>query len=594
LLLCKLAHGCGANPFLSQQLVSTVALVVSALALYKTFAIEVGTSRPGFAPALAVTTATLAASYYLRLFSIFPEVFLLNIGLISLQILAITRLYHSANATNLGVVFLIYGLGLSHHHTLAFTLPGFAYLLFKKRRSFSFFKALSFAIVGAALGCLPLLYLFRDTSNAPHTYYRIHDLDSFLFVLLRKGYGTLKLSPLQSSTDLSGLFSLTFDAIVKNYNYLGLVVLAPLVLSLRPLFHTTNTCNPSESSAAPETPTALSWFCPSLLMAWSTFLVFFVLFIPNCNLELGVRTYRFIFLRFVTIPCFLSTYFVFKASLDLFDWSTKYGPRRQYVFATTGLLCVFSSTYVTYDGLRYRHCDLLDEHIRQGFKTIFVHVDNEPSIVTPNHRKCAIFVQGDTLLMGVKYYNDFVLSQKCYVYSSTSLSGQFLSRDELKLASSILGVKASSIEAGELATHPEALFNLFLKLDQQRYSLFVFSVTDFTSYFEKSFGQSPFAYRPVGNVLQVITQNSPPSGMDQMFSSYESYVGNLEAYLERLQQNGVPSEVADSQANQALILNLADYAKFTPYYPVAPQTVAQLNHRASAVLAQWQALMPHE
>ena len=48
---------------------------------------------------------------------------------------------------------------------------------------------------------------------------------------------------------------------------------------------------------------------------------------------------------------------------------------------------------------------------------------------------------------------------------------------------------------GFLGRHPEALLNLFLKLDAEGYALFVFSVTDYTRYFGKMFVNSPFAYR---------------------------------------------------------------------------------------------------
>jgi hypothetical protein len=196
--------------------------------------------------------------------------------------------------------------------------------------------------------------------------------------------------------------------------------------------------------------------------------------------------------------------------------------------------------------------------------------------------------------MSLKYYNEFVAKKKCFIFSSTSLTGQFLDRHELRLASETLGISLSRLQAGEYATHPEALLNLFLTLNKQGYSLFVFGVTDYTEYFGKLFVNSPFAYRPVGNVLQVITSASAPFGMDRMYISYESYVHNLEIYMNKLQTRSLPSEVVDSQANQALILNLADYSKFSHFYPVTREVTAAIERRANTVQAKWLALVPRE
>ena len=48
-ILGKVVHAFGADPFLSQQIISVVALSGAAIALYETFAFEVGASRAGFA-----------------------------------------------------------------------------------------------------------------------------------------------------------------------------------------------------------------------------------------------------------------------------------------------------------------------------------------------------------------------------------------------------------------------------------------------------------------------------------------------------------------------------------------------------------------
>ena len=585
-------HALGANGLLAQQLISVLALGVTAVALRQTFALEVSRNRPGFAAASAVAIATLAASYYLRLFAILPEVFVLNVALYSLSIWAITRFCHAPSARALTPVFLVYGLGVCHHHTLALTLPASLYLIGTQIRKLDRAKAVAFSLAGFLIGCLPLAYLFRAPGVAETTYYRVHDLQSLLFVLLRKGYGTFHLSPLATETDLSGIYHLTFVGLLKNFNGVGVMVFAPLLLALgsRLGMRGSFAQAKSDDSAAGQ----YRWTSPSLLVALSALLLFLLVFVPNCNLELGVRTYRTLYFRFLTIPCFLLLYLVFKGALQAWDWASKWGHSAQTGVSACLLGCAILPALSNNAGLRYGNCDLLDEHVRQGYSAIFSQVKPAPGASDPGFHQCAIFAQGDTLLMGIKYYNELIAKQKCYVYSTTSLTGQFLSGRELRLASRTLSVNLTELESGAYATRPEALLNLFLKLDQQGYAIFVFSVTDFTGYFGKMFVNSPFAYRPVGNILQVVTQNSAPWGMDQMYASYASYVVNLETYLRKLEATGVPAEVVDSQANQSYILTLADYAKFANYYPASPIDVQALRERADVAERKWLTLMPRE
>ncbi len=591
-ILGKFIHALGPDAFVSQQVLSMLALAGGAIALRATFALEVGKARSGFAAASAITLASFAGSYLLRLFSILPEVFVFNAGLFAVLIYAITHFWYAPTPIKVGVIFFIYGLGVCHHHTLALTLPACFTLLGKKARHINLTKSAGFAALGFALGCLPLAYLFHAGANANLTYFRVHDLDSLLFVLLRKGYGTFKLSPLATQTDLAGNFRLTLEGLVKNFNGWGILIFVPLLREW-PLPKKATRKNTTSSELTPRAH-AYGWGSPSLIVAVSTLALFLILFVPNCNLELNVRTYRTIFLRFLTIPAFLLLYLVFKSTLHAWDWALKWGRSGQSAVATGLFLCIFTSALSNNAGLTYGKCNLLDEHVSKGYSAIFSQVRPAPVPNDARYHQCAIFAEGDTLLTGINYYNEFTASQKCYIYSTTSLSGQFLSGRELGLAARTLGINLRDLEAGAYARRPEALLNLFLKLDAQGYALFVFNVTDYTGYFGKMFKSSPFAYRPVGNILQIVTQTSKPVGMDQMYASYESYVRDLEGYLARVKVDGVPTQVADSQANQALILNLADYAKFAPVYPAPKQAVQQLVLRARAVERQWLELMPRE
>ena len=589
ILLGKALVTLGADGFLAQQLISSASIVIAGYALYRTWTLEVGRTRAGFAPALAIALLSLGASYYLRLFAILPEVFDLNIALFALVMWAVTHYHYSSDPKSLGWLSLCFGMGLCHHHTLAFAVPGCLFVVLRKWQRISWAKALGYSSAGFAIGCLPLLYLFMDQNRIGVTYYPVRDLNSLLFVLLRKGYGTFQLSPLRNETDLAGLLALTGKALAANYHYIGLLLFAPLVLQA---VRARRACWEIPESSHQNAD--YRWLSPSLLVAVSACLIFFLVFIPNCNLQLNIRSYQTIFLRFVTIPCFLLSYPIFKAALHAWDLTAHWraASRRQVMAAA--LLVLGLSAAVNSEALCYHHCDILDHHIKRGFDAIDRYVAPTPTDFDPSRRKCVIFAQGDTLLMGIKYYNHLVAKHPCFVLSPTSLSGQFLDRHELDLASHTLQVERRQLDTGELATHPEALLNLFLKLDQRGYGLFVFSVTDYTEYFGKLIANSPFAYRPVGNILQIVTQTSAAWGMDQMYVAYQAYVDDLQRYLVRLQQARLPSVVVDSQANQALILNLADYAKFGQFYPAPRQQVADLMQRAEVAQKTWLRLFPHE
>jgi hypothetical protein len=594
-LLGRCLHSLGADGFLAQQLISAASLVITVLALYRTWALEVSTRRAGFAAAFAVATASIAASYYLRLFAILPEVFDLNVALMALTIMAVTGFHYSKQPIWLGALCFMFGLGLCHHHTLAFLVPGCFWVVARRARQLQLLRSSGYAAGGFALGCLPLIYLFTTRNQVGVTYLHVHDLDSLLFVLLRKGYGTFHLSPLKETADVSALLQLAFTGLAQNYHDWGLLVFVPLLPVIlcplsAPLAHSTNFSVPDTSRVNRQ----YAWSSPSLVVAGTALLVFFLLFIPNCNLQLNVRSYQTIFLRFLTIPCLLLTYGIFKAALHTWDWASQWGRAGQIGAPCAMVGALVLPALASDQGLRYRHCDVLDEHVHLGFASIKQYTNPIPSPVDPSRGKCAIFAQGDTLLMGIKYYNHVVAQQKCFVFSQTSLTGQFLDRSEIQLAASVLHVEPRAIEAGDFATHPEALLNVFLQLDKLGYGLFVFSVTDFTEYFGKMFVKSPFAYRPVGNILQVVTESSTSFGMDQMYRSYQDYVSSLENYLQNLQRHELPNIVVDSQANQVLILNLADYAKFARLYPDTPAAISTLMRRAQAVEQQWLKLFPRE
>ncbi len=557
ILLGRLVCTLTADPFLAQHLISLASLAFAGFALYRSLRREAEGEMNE--PAALLTVMLLWSSFYLKQYTVHPEVFLLNVALFAALGWALAVWYRSGAPSHLIWVFFVYGLGLAHHHTLAFTLPATATLITWRFRAIPRGESLLFAVLGLAVGALPLLYLFfairpPDTFA---TYYFVESFRDFLFVLLREGYGTFSLSVHENTAGPWDVFTLMTQGLIKNFNFIGGLVLVPFVAWL--------VRRKPWGARAKEHPL--------LVYAALTLVVFALVFIPRGNLSLATATYKNALLRFVTVPGFLLLYPAFYGFRHLLSaW-----PRPRHGLKLAGCFALIaSSNWFGLEELRLGDHDLLEQHVRRGFNTIFADPAPEPVWPEAGLHKCAVFAIADSLIFGLRYANRFYGDRRCFIFMPGSFSGQFRSRPEEELQAAMFGASYPQL----LAAHqhePQVLMQLlFTRLKESGYRLFVFYQPDFA--FLSGAG---FAYAPVGNILELVAPAELVSP-DSMLARHQRYLDDLALYLAQ-RNHGMPAAIIDDVAALALFQNMAEYARFNaillPTEPALVEKHARVQHQ---------------
>lgn len=139
-----------------------------------------------------LTLGTLAFNYIIWLYSIVPEVFLLNVLITVSIFLCALKYKRTHKEVYLYLLALLSGLGLSHHHTFIFVLPPVWYLLHREVLQFSKnISTLLRTVVFFVFGILPLIYLPYASGKISKTIWGdATTVAGFLDVFLRKSYGT--------------------------------------------------------------------------------------------------------------------------------------------------------------------------------------------------------------------------------------------------------------------------------------------------------------------------------------------------------------------------------------------------------------------
>lgn len=183
----------------------------------------------------AALTLLWAFSVLTWRYSIQAEVFALNNLFAAGLLLGFVRVLQTRETRLLYILSFVFGLGLSHHHTLVFVgAPIGLYLLWYMRD-----KLKPLAMVGLFalffLGLLPYCYLFWASARAPLVSWgEITSWDGFMTHLLRKEYGTFKLAT-EGTNERPLFWGLVyfFENLAETVLYLGLV---PLAAGVRALF----------------------------------------------------------------------------------------------------------------------------------------------------------------------------------------------------------------------------------------------------------------------------------------------------------------------------------------------------------------------
>ncbi len=541
ILLGKLFLLLTGDVFWAQHLVGLASLVVASTALWLTLWREAA-GDPAGEFAASCTVLALVSSFYVRLFTIVPEVFLPNLALFALLGLAAQRWTRNPRATNLFWIFLIYGLGLSLHHSLALTLPAVAWLLFVHRDLLRPPIALAWAVGGFFLGALPILELLRPAETAPSTYYFVHTIADLFYVLLRRGYGVFRLTTLARGVNWGALLSLVTQAATKNFGLLGFFFLA-LVPLLRDAL-----------SALDRRELPPRRWNPLLVFSIFTLATFAIVVLGNANVPLDNATYRNTFCRLLTVPFFLALYPLFFALRATFRAAQHFwGEPRGLLYVWAAVIAAGAiSNAATAGELRYRGFDRLHRHLALGYQTIFSRYTLAPSAVAERHFQCAVFVQSDSLLFGLEYFNQFETDKRCFVFSLSSFSDQFHSRDEEALERQVFGAQLPELIQTTGGNSRALLPAFFQALHQRGFRLFVFYQPD---YVFLNHPQTPFVYRPVGNILEVFPEEKSGDSFLDPPALFADYLDSLE----RFHDTG-PRDL-DVVIDTAIYENLNEYSR---------------------------------
>lgn len=524
----------GGDPFTAQILLSWACCLGVVGLLWHSFR-----RLPSFDPWAACAVVTLFLStYYVKLYTVLPEVFILNLFLIVLLGLVLDIWYKSGDPRMSFCVLAVYGLGFAHHHTLALTLPTLLTLAFLKGRDYAWIKAIGWATLGFAVGSLPIWYLFLASDPEPeYSYFHVNTWEDFLFMIFRKGYGTFTLTVFKESAPMSQIFALVGKAFVRNFNYVGLAVLAAAPL------------------LAPGRGKKGAWKRePLLVYGWMTLFVFVAFFMPKFNIPLTFEKYRQILLRFVSFPAMFVFYPAYFALRRFFAQYSGLGWR----LGVWGLFA--ASNVVGWRELRFRDFDLLEKHVGDGYRLISTLVSQQDVVteVDPRYVKCAVFTRPDALVFGTRYYTEFSPDKRCFDFTMASFSGQFRAQHEEALQVQTFGAEYGQMLA-QYSQNPGALLGqLFARLKARGFRIFLFYATDAVV-----FANQGFRYRPMGNIQELVMESDAPYPIEKLLADQEHYLRSVDAYLDSLQGKSFSTKMLDESVSYGYFQNMDEFRKLT-------------------------------
>jgi hypothetical protein len=178
---------------------------------------------------ILVSVLTLGFSYIFWLYAEVPEVFGLHNLFTSILVYLILDWYEKPTNNKFYLFIFVFGLSLSHHHTVLLLTPAFGYLFSKKINRLTTLGFLSYLKAGFffLLGLLPYLYLpLAGLRNPPIDWAHPVTLANFFALLTRSIYGTFISFSATSQEALLRLFQIPnyFFFIILNISLLGLML----------------------------------------------------------------------------------------------------------------------------------------------------------------------------------------------------------------------------------------------------------------------------------------------------------------------------------------------------------------------------------
>ena len=534
ILVCKFFYWFTADPFAAQFAVNLTASLVAVVALHLTLTHD--GSKEAWRASL-ITCAAFLSGYHFKLYTVLPEVFMLNIALFALLIWCLTSWWTSRRDGPLIFAALVCALGVCHQHTLALLAPGMLAAFLLRCRQPKSGQAVAGMLAGFGIGLLPLLWLvIASHPPAPYTYYHLHGPGDLLFVLLREGYGTLRLSAMAHPSIALERFFLTLTAMVINLNFIGAILLIGLGVVLW---------------RSPPLRGALFPAPPWLWLALSALLLFFVGFLPLAGMPLTTAAYRQIFVRFITIPSFLLLY----VAAWLIRGISAH-PRAK-MWLILALVAILAGNIHRWHNIDFSNDDLIDKHIAESFATAtrLMEPTKGPPVAS-GYMPCIFFVRSDSLYFAVRYYNQFVATSRCYLFTDVLLSGVFRSRAEEALATETLGFDYVASLGGHIEAFDRKIVQqTILKLHERGFRIFFPYIAD-----GAESAAAGLKLVPVGNLVELVDSDKvQPLG--EVVAEDHRYLAMIENYLDKLERHHPSPLILDESVSNGVFSNLNSYFK---------------------------------
>jgi hypothetical protein len=183
-----------------------------------------------------ISSLILAFSYYFWFYSEIGEVFALNnFFAIILFLLAFTY-SQTKNKRYLLLLFLFAGLSLTNHQTIVLIFPSLLIIVLPNiLKDIRNLKTVLACLVCFVLGLLPYLYIpIASSHHPPINWDNVHDLDSFLYLVLRKDYGTFSIGHIPSLDFAQRIVSLK----IYLFNIITQATIPVIVVCLLGAFYT--------------------------------------------------------------------------------------------------------------------------------------------------------------------------------------------------------------------------------------------------------------------------------------------------------------------------------------------------------------------
>lgn len=535
-ILGKLFNLITQNPFDAQFWVNILAAWIACFFLFKTLAANQW--------AALVAVLFLLAQGIFQQYILIPEVFTLNLALVSMLIYFHQRFDETLKFKFVFGIGLMYGLGVCHHHFMSLMVPASAFLLIRSFMKASWGKGVGLFLAGFVLGLLPLSYFFIATAqHPPYTYFSVTNLQDLLFVVLRKGYGTFKMTGSGQAVSAFQVASLIFGGLFKSTFIIGLVggVLAmPLLWRSRKTVSTT------------------------AVLSISTIVIFIVAFSVLANFPIDTFEGEHAFLRYLTFPGFLLLYPLATG----WQWlSQRFG---QKVFAVASGIAVVAAAY-SFSQMNYRHYSTIDFQIQQTYRTIERIMGAQPDKeVDPKMNRCIVFGLTDPFHFGGRYYNEFETNYRCYFFSiATVITGQFQALSEQLLVQKMLG--SDYVLLGK--SREVVMLDVFMRALQSGYRIFVMYPGDLDI-----FQRPDLQVTPVGSSLELMLPNTRVS-LERVAQEHILYLDSLKVLLNELEQAPIQPRAVSVTSLQAPFMNLEIYNKILKFPPDAQAAHDEIRRR---------------